>query len=104
VSALGHDGYRVLHGASAEEALAVASVEGWSIDLLLTDAKMPGMSGFELALALQRERPDLPVIVMSGYTEETLSPSGLPPSIVLLPKPFTPRALRRTVADVLARR
>ena len=47
------------------------------IDLLLTDAIMPGKSGLELANLMVARRPGLPVIVMSGYTEENLAISGL---------------------------
>ncbi len=101
VTALGHDGYRVLHASSGEEALAIADASHGKIDLLLTDAKMPGMNGIELANLLVRKRQGLPVIVMSGYTEETLKIDGSPEPIPLLPKPFTPRELRRKVADVL---
>jgi PAS domain S-box-containing protein len=104
VAALGHEGYRVLHGASAEEALAIAAAETGAIDLLLTDANMPGMSGIELASAFHRQRRDVPVILMSGYTEEALAPSGLQPPMTLLLKPFTPRELRQKIADALARR
>jgi DNA-binding response OmpR family regulator len=48
-------------------------------------------------------RPGIPVIIMSGYTEETLSVPGLKEPIALLQKPFTPRELRRRIRDVLDR-
>jgi DNA-binding response OmpR family regulator len=48
-------------------------------------------------------RPGLPVIVMSGYTEENLSVTGLAEPICLLQKPFTPRDLRRRIREVLDR-
>ncbi len=71
-SALRHDGYRLLIASSAEEALAVADAHDGPIDLLLTDAIMPGKSGVELANLMTARRPGIPVIIMSGYTEETL--------------------------------
>jgi PAS domain S-box-containing protein len=98
-STLRNDGYTLLNAGSAEEALEVAAAYHERIDLLLTDAIMPGKSGIELANLLMAERPDLHVIVMSGYTEETLD--GLGPQVDLLQKPFAPRDLRRRVREVL---
>ena len=64
---------------------------------------MPGKSGLELANLMVAKRPGLPVIVMSGYTEENLAVSGLADPISLLQKPFTPRDLRRRIREVLER-
>jgi CheY-like chemotaxis protein len=102
-SALRHDGYRLLIASSAEEALSTADAHDGPIDLLLTDAMMPGKSGLELANLMTARRPGIPVIVMSGYTEETLAVPGLKEPIALLQKPFTPRELRRRIREVLDR-
>jgi PAS domain S-box-containing protein len=102
-SALRHDGYRLLLTGSAEEALTVAGAHGGPIDLLLTDAMMPGKSGMELASLLTAQRPGIPVIIMSGYTEETLDVPGTKEPIALLQKPFSPRELRRRIREVLDR-
>ena len=102
-SALRHDGYRLLLAGSAEEALTLASAHGGPIDLLLTDAMMPGKTGMELASLLTAQRPGIPVIIMSGYTEETLDIPGLKDPIALLQKPFSPRDLRRRIREVLDR-
>jgi len=64
---------------------------------------MPGKSGIELAAAMAARRPALPVIIMSGYTEETLTGAPLDKPISLLQKPFTPRELRRRIRDMLDR-
>jgi DNA-binding response OmpR family regulator len=64
---------------------------------------MPGKSGVELANLMTTRRPGIPVIVMSGYTEETLSLPGMKEPIALLHKPFTPRELRHRIRDVLDR-
>ncbi len=98
-SALQHDGYNLLLAASAEEALDVAAAHPERIDLLLTDAIMPGKSGIELAQALTAERRGLRVIVMSGYTHETLR--GLDSRVELIQKPFAPRDLRRRIREAL---
>jgi FixJ family two-component response regulator len=58
----------------------------------------------ELAECLATERPDLPLVLVSGYTEDAISRGGpLAPNAVFLEKPFTVHALSRTVADVLSR-
>jgi two-component system cell cycle sensor histidine kinase/response regulator CckA len=102
-SALRHDGYRLLIAGSAEEALTIADAHDGPIDLLLTDAMMPGKSGVELANLMAVRRPATPVIVMSGYTDETLDVPGMTEPIALLQKPFTPRELRRRIREVLDR-
>ena len=102
-SALRHDGYRLLIASSAEEALTIADAHDGPIDLLLTDAMMPGKSGVELANLMAVRRPATPVIVMSGYTDETLDVPGMKEPIALLQKPFTPRELRRRIKDALDR-
>jgi two-component system, cell cycle sensor histidine kinase and response regulator CckA len=102
-SALRHDGYQLLLASSAEEATAMADAHEGPIDLLLTDAMMPGKSGVELADLMIARRPGLPVIIMTGYTEETLEVPGQRGPVPLLQKPFTPRELRRRIRDVLDR-
>jgi len=102
-SALRHDGYQLLLASSAEEALKLVEAHSGQIDLLLTDAIMPGKSGLELANMMVAKQPGLPVIVMSGYTEENLSISGLTEPPAMLQKPFTPRDLRRRIREVLDR-
>lgn len=60
------EGYRVLVAADGEEALALVARE--AVDLVVTDCVMAGMNGFELAQKLEAERPNLPIIFISGYT------------------------------------
>jgi PAS domain S-box-containing protein len=102
VSTLGQAGYRILHAASAQDALAIAAHYADEIDLLLTDANMPGMDGIALAGELVRQRPSLRVVVMSGYTDSDFVVPGISEAVCLLPKPFTPRELRQRVRDVLS--
>ena len=102
-SALRHDGYRLLLASSADEALSLADAHDGPIDLLLTDAMMPGKSGVELANLMTARRPGIPVIIMSGYTEETLAVPGMNDPVALLQKPFSPRELRRRIRAALDR-
>ena len=66
-------GYTVLTAGSAAEALAMAKAHAGPIDLLLTDVVMPNMGGPQLAGELRRGRPEIKVIFVSGYTENTVS-------------------------------
>ncbi|MGH9140949.1 MAG: PAS domain-containing protein [Vicinamibacterales bacterium] len=102
-STLRHDGYHLLIASSAEEALTLANAHDGPIDLLLTDARMPGKSGVELAGLLRAQRAGIPVILMSGYAEASLDVTGLKPPMDVLQKPFLPRELRRRIREVLDR-
>ena len=97
-SALKNDGYDLLLAGSAEEAMSIADTLDAPIDLLLTDAILPGRSGVELVEELTKRRPGLRVLLMSGYTEETLSMGS---GMALLQKPFTPRELRERIREAL---
>ena len=95
-------GYRVLEAESGARACAVSATFPGEIDLLLTDVVMPGMSGTELAGQLLGVRPNLKVLLMSGYAEEEILARGLPDhKPAFLPKPFTPARLADKVQDVL---
>ena len=61
-------GFRARRAASAAAALRLLE-EGTAVDLVLSDIVMPGMSGVELATELRRRRPDLPVILTTGYSD-----------------------------------
>jgi signal transduction histidine kinase/ActR/RegA family two-component response regulator len=95
-------GYSVLVAGSGEEALAVAGRHPGHIDLLLTDVVMPGINGRVLAERLTRLRPDVAVLFMTGYTDDTVVRHGvLDGAVTLLPKPFTRRNLLDAVRQVL---
>ncbi|MGH7909408.1 MAG: ATP-binding protein, partial [Thermodesulfobacteriota bacterium] len=95
-------GHTVLEAASGPAALQAAEGYAGAIQLLLTDVVMPEMSGPELASKLTTARPDLKVLYMSGYTEETMTQHGMLPSgITLLQKPFDKDDLLRRVRDVM---
>jgi signal transduction histidine kinase len=98
-------GYRVLEAASAEAALKLCeTINGTRIDLLLTDVVMPGMSGNEMSRILLKKQPSMPVLYMSGYTDEAIVQHGvLEAGINFLQKPFSPGALAVKVREVLDR-
>jgi CheY-like chemotaxis protein len=93
-------GHHVLEAGDPEAALGLAA-EAPSLDLLLTDVVMPGMSGRQLAERLQAARPGLKVVYMSGYTDHILeSEQG---GWDFLQKPCSLEALLGKVREVLAR-
>jgi PAS domain S-box-containing protein len=95
-------GYHVDAAADPQEALKMCLEEGLTIDALLTDIIMPGMSGTQLAAELRHHRPDLPVLFMSGYTNGP-TPGGqeLPPDAPLVRKPFEADTLLRELHQLL---
>ncbi len=97
-------GFDVLSAGSGLEALEQYEHRGHSIDLLVTDVLMPGMTGTQLAERLKLVRPGLRVLYVSGYPGDELSRQGLAEEgIELLRKPFTPSELNARVAELLRR-
>jgi signal transduction histidine kinase len=93
--------YSVLAAANGAEALALAADH--EFDLLLTDAVMPGISGFELAERVRQTRPEASVLFMSGYSPDLAGPGrALPVDTALIQKPFTQRALLDAVRTAIA--
>jgi two-component system cell cycle sensor histidine kinase/response regulator CckA len=100
--ALQRYGYRVVEAHSAEAALALLDSVGGSLDLLLSDVILSGMDGCELARCVTRDRPDLRVLFMSGYTERMSTVNSvLDRGVQLLEKPFTAQALLMKIRQVL---
>ncbi len=97
---LAREGFRVLVAADAEDALTIEASAQFPIDLLLTDVVMPGMSGPKLAAALKPKRPDMRVLLMSGYPGDDLT-GELKPEERFLRKPFTPYILLEHIRAVL---
>ncbi len=95
-------GYTVLAATGAPEAIEIFEASPTTIDLLLTDVVMPHTSGRELAERLSGLRPELPVLFMSGYTDDAIVHHGvLEASVAFLQKPITPTALCEKVRSVL---
>ena len=92
--ALGRDGHEVITAASGVEAVHMAAENEY--DLLITDVIMPEMSGLELVGKLRRDRPSLPVLFISGYSQETQR-AVIPGHY--LQKPFSIPGLLQAVKD-----
>jgi two-component system cell cycle sensor histidine kinase/response regulator CckA len=97
-------GYRVFDASNAQQAEALFDQHMSLFHLLVTDVIMPGSSGFKLFERLARQRPDLKVLYVSGYTDDTIAHQGqLKPGVEFLHKPFTADALNRRIREVLDR-
>jgi two-component system cell cycle sensor histidine kinase/response regulator CckA len=92
-------GYHVLVATSGEAALQVANTFSSPIHLLLTDFQMPGMSGIELATKLTTQRPQIKVLLMSGFTDGMLV---LNDGWHFLSKPFIPSQLLTLISGLIS--
>ena len=87
-------GHEVLEATSGEQALRVLR-RGNEVDLVITDQLMPGMTGTQLIAVIRSERPELPIILATGYSEvQTLTDASIP----RLAKPFVQADLVEVVA------
>lgn len=94
--------YEVSTAISGEVALALLLDEG-PVDLLVTDQRMPGISGTELLRRARVRYPGLPCLVATGFTQEAeLKQAEAELGIQVLVKPWSPRELREAVQSALA--
>jgi two-component system cell cycle sensor histidine kinase/response regulator CckA len=99
---LQNKGYTVLEARHGNEAIEVSERYEGSINLMVTDVIMPQMSGRELAERMAPMRPEMHVLYMSGYPDNTIVQHGvLEPGTAFLQKPFTINALELKVREIL---
>jgi signal transduction histidine kinase len=92
-------GYRILAASSGKQALKIFSEHSSTVDLVITDCMIPGMNGRELAETLRRQKPELKVLLVSGYQD---APVGLAVgSVELVRKPFSGRDLIERVMEIM---
>jgi PAS domain S-box-containing protein len=96
-------GYNVLEAANGQDALALITSRGAEINLVLSDMVMPGMGGTELAGRVRGVAPQIPVLLMTGYTEEAITRTGERPlDEHIIEKPFTMNTMLEKVSMALA--
>jgi signal transduction histidine kinase/CheY-like chemotaxis protein len=91
-------GYSVIQAGSGVEALAVLRQREADIDLLVTDYLMPGMSGADVAQEARKLRPELPTLLMTGYTNLVQGPGAELPRLA---KPFRQVELATRLAELM---
>jgi two-component system cell cycle sensor histidine kinase/response regulator CckA len=99
---LGNLGYRVTDMSSALEAAKMLFEQSRVFDLVVADQIMPDMTGLELAQELQRKRPAIPVILITGFSE-TVNPEKAEKAGIkeVMMKPFSPRSIAQAIRRVL---
>jgi two-component system cell cycle sensor histidine kinase/response regulator CckA len=96
-------GYTVLEAENGEAALALAAAHDGVIGALVTDLMMPGMNGRALADRIALERPDIGVVFISGYNDDTVNRAGIVGETrQFLQKPFTPLQIADALRTVLS--
>jgi len=99
---LERQGYRVFAVEHSEKAISMIKDPDFTFDLLLTDIVMPNLSGRQLYEGMRALRPDLRVLYISGYTEDSLAPQGvLNEGTNFIKKPFSIESLAHKVREVL---
>jgi len=96
-------GYTVIEATNGETALTMLENNGSVIDAVVTDVVMPHLNGRELVRRATKTRPNLPMLLMSGYVGNNVEALGslLSPRVGFIQKPFNPEALLEKLRDVL---
>lgn len=99
---LQHLGYSVLAKTNGMDALEAFLDEPYQFDLILTDQRMPRMTGSELARKILLSRPGIPILLYSGYSEEAIQERPDKGGIrSFLPKPFSMKDLDEAIKRAL---
>jgi len=102
-SILEGEGFRTLEAENAADALRIVHRLGGSLDLIVSDIKMPGdMDGIDLAHSVRMAFPAIPLLLVSGYTDTAVD--GQTPNFEFLRKPFRPEAMVEAVRRIAGRR
>ena len=95
-------GYHVLEASDGAQALEMAAHHQGTIQILVTDVVMPRISGRELASQITAARPNIKVLFISGYTDDSIFRHGvLQGGVAYLQKPFNLKAIAQKIREVL---
>ncbi len=98
---LQRSGYVVLEAKDGHEGLTTVQAHPGTIDLLVTDVLMPGLSGGALAAQALKQRPGLKILFVSGHVESTIVMEGVAAGMAFLQKPYAPGELAAKVRSIL---
>jgi CheY-like chemotaxis protein len=102
LKALSKLGYDLLAAGDGHEAIRIFDAHAGRIDAVLLDMSMPALGGKQTLAAIRARRPSVPVVLMSGYSEEeTLGELAGGPQLAFLHKPFTIVELSEAVRSVI---
>lgn len=98
-------GFDTLVAGDREQAIAICQEHTGIIDVLVTDLKLPGVSGADLARTASELRPEMGVVYISGLPKDLAVAQGLiGPESLLVKKPFTSDVLLEALRSILAER
>lgn len=97
---LRHAGFAVIEAEDGAAGLEILQSDS-AIDVLLTDIKMPGLNGYQLAEAGMALRPEMRVMLMTGYADEAIPDVIENASIPILRKPFDFATLAKSVREIV---
>src|SRR3954463_996721 len=96
-------GYKVVSAYNGADAIAIIEEKSQVIDVVFSDVKMPeNVSGFEVAKRLAVIRPDVPIILTTGYSEEVLKLESDYVEVEIITKPFSPKILDNRIREMIA--
>lgn len=96
-------GYTVESFTSSEEALAAFRGNPGGFDAVITDQTMPRMSGLDLAAVVHTMRPEIPVLLTTGYVDRASRRDFGRDITAVIPKPFDAMTILRVLREVLDR-
>ncbi|HTQ82226.1 MAG TPA: response regulator [Pseudolabrys sp.] len=103
--ALAEDGHELTAASNGAQALEALHRYGSEFDLLLADVKMPIMDGIALALAAGRDRPGMPIMLMTGYADQRERAHGLDALVHdVIAKPVSTEQIKGAVREALVPR
>lgn len=98
------DTYHLKFATNGLEALEMLKIPSFSPNLMLLDIKMPKMHGMEILKQVKKLKPDLPVIIVTGYQSVEMAQEALKNGAAdYIPKPFNSNELKKILQEILFR-
>lgn len=96
-------GYRVIEAGTGDEAIDILRRTALAVDVVFSDVQMPGsMNGFAVARWVRQQRPNMKVVLTSGYAKAADAAREMCGEAPMLPKPYSPTELERRIRHLIA--